>query len=210
MRALLLFLTLAFPVWAGEVPPGPFTEPECLGCHEGYLAKAHGGCIGCHGDRHGQLPQVRKSQACIACHDGPAARSHQTSKHGVIETLEGRRWDWSKPLAEANQRAPACAYCHRPHGRADKEAVCLDCHSPRFVATVAESAKRSLEIGHLKLEEGRAVGGDPAALEKSFSALSFGLAHHSPDFQWWYGHAALDGDLIRLKAAVTRQRRFRP
>ena len=207
MRALLLLLLLAFPALADEVPSGPFAESKCLGCHEGIVANGHAGCVACHGDRHGRLPEARKSQACVACHDGPAARSHATSKHGVIETLEGRRWDWSKPLAEANQRAPACAYCHRPHGTADMQAVCLDCHSPRFAETVAEAAKRGLEIGRLKLEEGRAVGGDPAALEKSFAALRLGLGHHSPDFQWWYGQAALDGDLIRLKADVTRQRR---
>lgn len=207
MRALLLLLLLAFPALADEVPPGPFAEADCLGCHEGMEAKPHAGCLSCHGDRHGRLPQARKSQACIACHDGPAARSHQTSKHGVIETLEGRRWDWTKPLAEANQRAPACAYCHRPHGKVDMQAVCVDCHSPRFAATVTEGAGRALDIGRLKLEEGRAVGGDPAALEKSFAALRLGLGHHSPDFQWWYGQAALDGDLIRLKADVTRQRR---
>jgi hypothetical protein len=207
MRALVLLLLLAFPARAQEVPPGPFAEAECLGCHEGLAAKPHEGCLSCHGDRHGQLPQARKSQVCIACHDGPAARSHATAKHGVIETLEGRRWDWSKPLAEANQRAPACAYCHRPHGKADMRAVCLDCHSPRFAETVMEAAKRGLEIGRLKLEEGRATGGDPATLERSFAALRLGLGHHSPDFQWWYGHAALDGDLVRLKATVTRQRR---
>ena len=37
--------------------------------------------------------------------------------------------------------------------------------------------------------------------------LRLGLGHHSPDYQWWYGQAALDGDLLRIKALITRFRR---
>ncbi|NQU62105.1 MAG: hypothetical protein HQ512_13325 [Rhodospirillales bacterium] len=38
-------------------------------------------------------------------------------------------------------------------------------------------------------------------------SLRLGFAHHSPDYQWWYGQAALDGDLLRVKAAASRLRR---
>ena len=31
--------------------------------------------------------------------------------------------------------------------------------------------------------------------------LRLGVAHQSPDYQWWHGHPALDGDLLRLKGA---------
>lgn len=147
-------------------------------------------------------------------------RSHLTSKHGVIVALESPRWDWNQPLAEAAYRAPTCAYCHLHHGAhagADPETACPQCHSPRFVETMVQAAERTVAIGRRKVEEAeRTVAAAPDVpdlapllerLRKSQAALRVGAAHGSPDFQWWYGQAALDGDLLRLKAAVTRFRR---
>lgn len=39
--------------------------------------------------------------------------------------------------------------------------------------------------------------------------LRLGIGHQSPDYQWWYGHAALDGDLLRIKSALSRNARKR-
>jgi len=32
--------------------------------------------------------------------------------------------------------------------------------------------------------------------------LYLGIGHQSPDYQWWHGQPALDGDLLRIKGAV--------
>ena len=29
-----------------------------------------------------------------------------------------------------------------------------------------------------------------------------GVGHQSPDYQWWHGQPALDGDLLRIKGTV--------
>jgi len=29
-----------------------------------------------------------------------------------------------------------------------------------------------------------------------------GAAHQSPDYQWWHGQPALDGDLLRIKSLI--------
>jgi len=29
-----------------------------------------------------------------------------------------------------------------------------------------------------------------------------GVGHQSPDYQWWHGQPALDGDLLRIKGAL--------
>jgi hypothetical protein len=29
-----------------------------------------------------------------------------------------------------------------------------------------------------------------------------GVGHQSPDYQWWHGQPALDGDLLRIKDAI--------
>ncbi len=39
--------------------------------------------------------------------------------------------------------------------------------------------------------------------------LRLGIGHQSPDYQWWYGHAALDGDLLRIKSVLSRSARKR-
>ena len=153
----------------------------------------------------------------------------------MIERLEGPSWDWSRPLARGNYRAPGCAYCHAHAGGHDPgavrdpdraRAVCLDCHGPRFAARILEAGAAQLAVGRLKLAEAeaalaRAQGmGLPAealaaatrhleAMRAGLRALRLGVAHHSPDDQWWHGQAALDGALLRLKGALERGRRLR-
>lgn len=248
MRRLAALLIAAFTATmapAEDAPTGTFAQEECVTCHESdapdlvaaWRDGPHGtaaDCTACHGGSHeGSLRMARQDAACIACHGGDAAavtRSYRTSKHGVIATLESARWDWSLPLAEANYRTPGCAYCHLhegAHGRAaDDPSViyaCTDCHAPRYVDTLLETAERTLGIGMLKVDEaadaviafvesGVPSAQETAKLEAMVAAmrevtlrdLRLGLGHQSPDFQWWYGQAALDGDLIRIKARITR------
>lgn len=261
---VILTFFFALAAAAKELPPGDFTDKACVACHEketadlvgewraGVHASSGVKCIACHGNRHdGAAARARKNDACIACHGGPkdpVVRSYVTSKHGVIAAIEGRQWDWSKPLEDANIRAPSCAYCHLNAGRhgvrksgpsgAEKsreamrealEEACLDCHSPRYVAVLFAAGERGLEIGRMKVREAEALleslapppplpATEPEAArelrrrvaimrDQSLKSLRLGLAHHSPDFQWWYGQAALDGDLLRVKAALSRLRR---
>jgi hypothetical protein len=232
------FLLLAPPLGAAELPPGPFAEAACRHCHrernpdlvadwrDGRHGPEQAGCTACHGQLHGALAAARQGQACVDCHGGPKAslvHAYAVSKHGVIAGLEALEADFTLPLAEGNQRAPSCAYCHlheADHGASAEtaEAACLDCHSPRFVDTLLASARRGLAIGRLKLAEAEAAAGAAgidlgaqlkAMREGPLAALRHGLVHHSPDHQWWLGQAALDGALLRIKAAITRYRRQR-
>ncbi|MBT4220593.1 MAG: hypothetical protein HOE26_11530 [Rhodospirillaceae bacterium] len=219
--------------------PEPLDDAACIGCHQettvtwraGPHGKADGaGCVSCHSELHDAVgSQARQEQSCVECHGGEhgaAAHSYRTSKHGVIATLEGAEWDWSQPLNDANYRAPTCAYCHMhdgTHGQMMSEDVletsCMDCHSPRYVETLFASGRRTLAIGDLKLAEAEAAFGDnpePKFIQmfetmqsKTMRNLRLGIGHQSPDYQWWYGHAALDGDLLRIKAAVSLDARKR-
>ncbi len=259
-----LFLAFAAPVSAGELPAGAFANRSCVECHgketpnvvSEWRASAHApsaaDCVACHGERHdGAAARSRRNDACTDCHgglDSSVVRSYVTSKHGVIATIEGDQWDWSRRLAEANYRAPTCAYCHLYDGRHDvgravapwaplgkgdpaafeearenAEEPCLDCHSPRYVETLFAAGDRGMDIGRRKMREARALLDGPAGPEaagelrrlvkametKSLKSLWHGTVHHSPDYQWWYGQAALDGDLVRIKAAVSRLQRKR-
>lgn len=196
-----------------------------------HAAAAVTGCISCHGDRHEDAAaKARRNETCISCHGGPKApvvRSYLTSKHGVIATIEEDRWDFSAPLADGNYRAPTCSYCHfndGGHGDDGSETArdtCLDCHSPRFTDTVLEAEDAAVAIGRLKTSEAAAAVDqvrrhlspeqmaelDQMVEDMRAGPLRYlwhGLVHHSPDYQWWYGQAALDGALLRIKAKLSR------
>jgi hypothetical protein len=165
------------------------------------------------GMAHAQPPAGKFTDAqCIACHGPESAEVHgwRLSKHGVLVRI-------STP-----GRAPGCVGCHtaaahRPADAARMDQTCGRCHSPRYIATLRANGERMIEVGNMKQREAltlliRARGEFPAAalagmeahyasLQKHLRNLRLGVAHQSPDYQWWHGHPALDGDLLRLKGA---------
>ena len=198
---------------------------------EGPHSNASGvGCSSCHGDRHEESAiRARKDRSCIGCHEGPASHSYSTSKHGVITRIEEARQDWQQPLQRGNYRAPGCSYCHLhggdhgdtmapARGPAVRQWICAGCHSPRYVREQFANGKRQLDIADLKLTEGEtlissAINVKPDVLLKLREDLIhhrqnvlLGAGHQSPDYQWWHGQPALDGDIIRIRDALTRPR----
>lgn len=184
-------------------------------------------CLACHGDRHGALPTARADSACTGCHSGAVAHSYATSKHGVLVRLD--QPDWRRPLKRGEYRAPGCAYCHlhdRDHGDTMAEArgpavrewVCSACHAPRYVSEQFAAGGRLTEIARLKALEAEEIAarhpGGATAVESELKSVTghlghvrLGAGHQSPDYQWWHGQPALDGDLIRLREAVARATR---
>lgn len=184
-------------------------------------------CVACHGARHGELPRARADTACTGCHGGEVAHSYASSKHGIIITLERPAWD--RPLQRGGYRAPGCAYCHLhaadhgdsmdgARGPAVREWVCGACHAPRLVADQFAAGAELLAIGQLKAEEAAAIAArhpdgpagvaeDLLRVQRHLRNLRLGAGHQSPDYQWWHGQPALDGDLIRLRGEVARVRR---
>jgi hypothetical protein len=184
------------------------------------------GCISCHGNRHFVAAvEARRNGTCTGCHEGPASHSYATSKHGVIDRLEMAGQKRQKPLQRGNYRVPGCSYCHlhagdhgdtmaAERGPEVRQWVCAGCHSPRYVREQFANAKRQLAIADLKLEEGGALMS--AAGDRKMDLLSelrqslhrhrrnvlYGVGHQSPDYQWWHGQPALDGDLIRIRDAI--------
>ncbi len=184
-------------------------------------------CVACHGERHGRLPAARADTACTGCHGGAVAHSYATSKHGVLARLG--RPDGTLPLRRENYRAPGCAYCHlhdRDHGDSmdaalhpgRRDVVCGACHAPRYVREQLEAGERLTEIARLKEREAEgialrhpegmaAVKDERASLERHLANVRLGAGHQSPDYQWWHGQPALDGDLVRLRHAVAEAER---
>lgn len=96
--------------------------------------------------------------------------------------------------------------------------VCQNCHSPRYVTRLFDNGEKMLELGRKKVREASRLleaaegqhsdtelAAGRAGLEKMQRHLKnvyLGIGHQSPDYQWWHGHPALDGDLLRIKGQL--------
>ena len=76
-----------------------------------------------------------------------------------------------------------------------------------------------LEIGRMKVREAMAVVQQSEKLDADWAKkartiqqrmtdgslrnVRLGVGHQSPDDQWWHGHPALDGDLLRIKSILS-------
>lgn len=103
--------------------------------------------------------------------------------------------------------------------------VCGDCHAPRYIAEQAGVGARMLEVARMKLREAHDVvarqretlaPADRAALDTLLGGMQtharnvrLGVGHQSPDYQWWYGQPAVDGDLLRIKGLIGDRERGR-
>jgi len=173
-------------------------------------------------------------KTCIDCHAGAAERSWALSKHGVIARIEAGRERRRAPDCTGchalEAKAPAPNHygrtLSRTQGREAARESCRACHSPRYTTEQNAAAARGLAIGEMKRREAEALlvtareessGAELARIEKLFATLRdedlrhlrLGLAHQSPDYQWWLGQAALDGSLLRIKGTLGEARRTR-
>ena len=171
-------------------------------------------------------------KTCVDCHAGAAERSYALSKHGVIAQIEAGRERRRTPDCAAchtfEAKAPAPQHyvkkTSRTEAREQATAGCGACHSPRYVTEQLAAAQRGLAIGEMKRREAEALvelarhemtTTELAQVEKLFATLRdqnlrelrLGLAHQSPDYQWWLGQAALDGSLLRIKGTLGEARR---
>jgi len=103
-------------------------------------------------------------------------------------------------------------------GPAVREWVCAGCHAPRYVSRQLEAGERLVAVARLKAAEATAVAArHPAgrgavrelleSVQRHLRNVRLGADHQSPDYQWWHGQPALDGDLIRLRDAVETDHR---
>ncbi len=201
---------------------------DCTGCH-GQLHKDIASrarhdevCIDCHGGRkdpivhsylnskHGVLMRLEKNSynwgqsfesanyrapGCGYCH-------MNRGNHNVSITV---RHDLENDLE-----------AEKVHSRT--RVICQDCHSPRYITLLFNNGETMLEIGRKKVREASRfiqlaastfAGAELLPVEKHFERMQrhlknvyLGTGHQSPDYQWWHGQPALDGDLLRIKDAL--------
>lgn len=205
---------------------------NCVSCHgqlhKDMAAKARQDetCIDCHGgkkdpvvhsyltSKHGVLMQLEKNTynwkqpfelanyrapGCGYCH-------MQQNNHNVSATV---RHNLMSDLTSGHEAEKVEDVIR---------AACQDCHSPRYITQLFSNGEAMLEIARKKLREANALieqaekkfSNDELDFAKKqfeqmqvhFKNVHLGVGHQSPDYQWWHGQPALDGDLLRIKDSI--------
>ena len=97
--------------------------------------------------------------------------------------------------------------------------VCFNCHSLRYIKRLFENGESMLAIAQKKVDEAQQLLDQLTSqytdkklttirkqfkrMKKHYHNVYLGIAHQSPDYQWWHGQPALDGDLINIKAMIS-------
>lgn len=96
--------------------------------------------------------------------------------------------------------------------------VCQDCHAPRYVTRLLANGESMLEIARKKVREAENLIKKSSKIfseakikparelmkkmQQHLRNVYLGAGHQSPDYQWWHGQPALDGDLLRIKGLI--------
>jgi len=212
---------------------------DCVSCHGkshnnmAGTARRDESCTDCHGgerapvahsyasSKHGTLMRIEKNTydwqqplasanyrapGCSYCH------MHRNN-HDVSRTV---RHDLMSRKVENSEIEKV---------QDETRAVCQDCHSPRYITRLFDNGEAMLEIARKKVREAKAI---IEQAEKTFSNdelqpaknqfkkmqqhlknVHLGVGHQSPDYQWWHGQPALDGDLLRIKDSIGELQRLK-
>lgn len=202
---------------------------NCIACHGPShknalpLARRDSACISCHGgekspvvhsygsSKHGVLMHLENKEldwtkrleganyrapGCSYCH-------MHSGNHNVSATVRHQLMDRTE--TEKIQEST--------------RSVCQDCHAPRYLASLLVNGEAMLEIARKKIREANdlikqtdpkltqderaVVKKQMETMQQHFRNVYLGIGHQSPDYQWWYGQPALDGDLIKIKGKIS-------
>jgi hypothetical protein len=190
-------------------------DQTCVGCHEkldratvhSYATSKHGTIVkleASHWDWSRPLQRGYRAPGCAYCH-------MQGGEHDTGRSVTS--WDPYRSTIGTPPDDTVSA----------QRAMCGQCHAPRYVLEQSETGARMVEIARMKLREAHALaarGRDALApddrrtldtllaqMQTHARNVRLGVGHQSPDYQWWHGHPALDGDLLRIKGVLGDARR---
>lgn len=204
---------------------------SCVSCHGamhdgGVRARKDAACIDCHGgakapavhsystSKHGVLVKLEGADWDWT---QPLRGANYRAPNCAYCHLHDGEHDTRRLLADGKDRTADV------RARDAAKAVCYDCHAPRYIGRQEQAGVRMIEIARMKWREGRALTDDArgsrpdaelgdavrllARMQAHVSNVRLGVGHQSPDYQWWHGQPALDGDLLRIKGELSRLRR---
>lgn len=217
--------------WRGSVHATAEQAADCVACHGSHHAGAaararrDATCIDCHGGE--QTPAVHSYRTSK---HGVLVRLEQEDQGQPLEAANYRVPGCAYcHIHQGNHDVGVGVRAWNPVDGTDAaeqervqevmRAVCQDCHAPRYITRLFDNGERMLEIGQMKVREaagllqpaaGKYTEEELAAARDHFERMQerhlhnlyLGIAHQSPDYQWWHGQPALDGDLLRIRGAL--------
>ncbi|MDT8452628.1 MAG: multiheme c-type cytochrome [Gammaproteobacteria bacterium] len=204
------------------------TEPValCTSCHgrdhQGVAARSrrNDSCVDCHGgatspvvhsyatSKHGIIMQLEQKN--YDWNQPLREANYRTPGCAYCHLHSGNHL-----TAKAEALKPAEADMDRITGS------CLDCHGISYINRLNDNAVSMIEIARMKVREARQLVDEyanehqaPADAEltglmqetkKHLRNVYLGAFHQSPDYQWWHGQPALDGDLLRIKGFISNR-----
>lgn len=215
-------------------PHGRASAPvDCVACHgsehqqSAARSRKDSGCNQCHGGEDGAVSHsystskhgiIARLEAAEYDWLKPLMSESYRAPGCAFCHFSGGGHNASKLIGGGKQGADA------QEARQQMRWVCQQCHAPRYIRELESNGLKMLALGEMKLREAAAV---VVSAQKEFpteklaeiealyhsmesetmAALRAGIAHQSPDYQWWHGHPALDGKLLRIKGELHRLRR---
>lgn len=192
------------------------------GRHQGSLVKARrvSACIGCHADTTAAVHSYATSKHAVIVRleedawdwNKPLQWGNYRAPSCAYCHLHQARHDMG---GRPNAAGSGTASVLRPFSDG-QQSVCRDCHAPRYVAEQFGSGERALNIAGMKLREAEQIARQAgvaetkpllARMQNHARNIRVGVGHQSPDYQWWHGQPALDGDLLRIKGVLDIQLR---
>jgi len=204
---------------------------NCVSCHgsshetAGSASRRNSSCTSCHGDkntpvvhsynlsRHGVLMTLEensydwnqplenanyRSPSCAYCH------MHEGNHYVESAFIYSSPADSLKINSDQKGK--------------EIRRVCLDCHAPRYTEMLFSNGDKMFEIAAMKFREAELLinnstikysNEEMRIAKKQFEIMKnhllnvwIGTGHQSPDYQWWHGQPALDGDLLRIKGMI--------
>jgi hypothetical protein len=189
-------------------------------------------CINCHGgkksplvhsyatSKHGAIMQMRKNKTdwnkslklanyrvpgCSYCHMHNKQHNTKITIRSKTSSIATKQTNTHKQSLEKRMQQTV--------------GVCFNCHSLRYIKRLFENGERMLAIAQKKVNEGQQLLDQLVSqypdkkltpirkqfkrMRKHYHNVYLGIAHQSPDYQWWHGQPALDGDLINIKSLIS-------
>lgn len=206
----------------------------CIACHGGLHGKAASrsrsdrACTACHGGQEGAVVHsyasskhgvlMRLEENTYAWTKPLASANYRAPGCAYCHLHQGNHDVSAGVRADAMNREQPVPDIMR--------VVCRDCHAPRYTDRLFDNANAMLEIGRKKVREAEALISQAAPeLDSEYRAaiqqqlqkmrqhlqnVRLGAGHQSPDYQWWHGQPALDGDLLRIRGMIDEYRRKKP
>ena len=217
-------------------PHGKAAVPiGCVACHgsehrqSASRAREDSGCNHCHGGKEGAVSHsystskhgiIARLEAAEYDWSKPLTPANYRAPGCAFCHFSGGGHNVSKFIGRGKSEADI------QEASQQRRWLCQQCHSPRYIAELESNGRKMLTLGKMKLREAAAVlalahkefpAAELGAIEalyhamesETMRALRVGIAHQSPDYQWWHGHPALDGQLLRIKGELNRLRRER-